>query len=94
MKENLPPYAGMMNAGLEQYHGVCSLNEYGEIAHARKLAEIALREELVTTEREAVVWANHEVQRLHVILEKTKVHRMARTELKAEAQQGDWSFQP
>lgn len=85
MKQKLPPYAGMMNAGLEQYHGIRSLNEHGEIEHARKLAEIALREERVSTQREAVAWANHEIERLHANLDKTDVHQVARAELKEEA---------
>jgi hypothetical protein len=95
MTEKMPPYTGMMNAGHEQYHGVCSLNEHGEITHARKLAEVALREKLVNTEQEAVAWANHEIGKLHSNIKKSKVHRIARMELRAEAkQQGEWSFQP
>lgn len=93
MSHPLSPYAGMMNAGLQQYHGIRSINEHGEIEHARKLAEIAMREEIVSTQREAVAWANHEIERLYANLEKTDVHQVARAELKAESQlHGDLVF--
>jgi hypothetical protein len=94
MQKPLSPYAGMLNAANEQYHGVCSINQHGEINHAHKLAEIAMREQLVSTEQQAVAWANQEIQRLHANIEGDKIHRTARDELRAEAQQPEWVFQP
>lgn len=95
MQKPLSPYAGMLNAANEQYHGVCSINQNGEIAHAHKLAEIAIREQLVSTEQQAVAWANQEIQRLHANIQGDKIHRVARDELREEVrQQQGWVLQP
>lgn len=84
MAQHTSPYQGMLPAANDHYHGARSINEFGAIAHANKLAEIYLRERQVASEEEAVALANHEVQRLKKNSEGYQVNRLARQELRAE----------
>lgn len=84
MAQHISPYEGMLPAANDHYHGSRSINEFGAIAHANKLAEIYLREGQVASEEDAVALANHEVQRLKKNSERYQVNRLARQELRAE----------
>ncbi|MCY1394935.1 hypothetical protein D9M71_98630 [compost metagenome] len=84
MAQHTSPYQGMLTAANDHYHGARSINEFGAIAHANKLAEIYLREGQVASEEEAVALASHEVQRLMKNSEGYQANRLARQELRAE----------
>lgn len=87
MDKHTSPYVGTFTAGNDQYHGMRSVSEFGAIAHAGKLAQVYLREGKATTEEEAVLLANKEVQRLCWNAEGFQAHRVARDELRAEQKQ-------
>uniref|UniRef100_UPI00048E7C2C hypothetical protein n=1 Tax=Halopseudomonas pelagia TaxID=553151 RepID=UPI00048E7C2C len=63
-----------------------SINENGAIDHARKLAQIYLREGKATSSQEAVSLANREVQRLEENSRGEQINRQARIELETERQ--------
>lgn len=84
MAQHTSPYQGMLPAANDHYHGAKSIDEFGAIAHANKLAEIYLRDGLAASEEDAVALANHEVQRLKRNPEGYQVNRLARQELRAE----------
>lgn len=77
---------GVFNAGNNQYHGVESVKEFGALAHANKFARILLREGKVASEEEALSLANFEVQRLRWTIEGFQGNRLARNELRREAE--------
>lgn len=87
MAKHTSPYVGMFTAGNDHYHGMRSVNEFGAIAHAGKLAQVYLREGKASTEEEAVLLANKEVQRLRWNVEGFQAHRVARDELREELKQ-------
>ena len=87
MAKHTSPYVGMFTAGNDHYHGVRSVNEFGAIAHAGKLAQVYLRQGQASTEEEAVLLANKEVQRLRWNAGGFQAHRVARDELRAEQEQ-------
>ncbi len=77
-------YAGIYTAGNNHYHGVKSIEEYGALAHAHRLAQILLREGKVASEEEALSLSNFEVQRLRWNLEGFQGNRLARDEMRRE----------
>lgn len=77
-------YSGMFNSANDHYHGVKSINENGVIDHARKLAQIYLREGKATSPQEAVSFASREIQRLEENSCGEQINRQARMELEAE----------
>lgn len=77
-------YAGIYTAGNNHYHGVKSIEEYGALAHAHKLAQILLREGKVACEEEALSLSNFEVQRLRWNLDGFQGNRLARDEMRRE----------
>lgn len=84
MSNNKSPYAGLLNAGNDQYNGLKSVEEHGALAHANGLAIVFLREGKAATETEALAMANHEIQRLAWYAEGLQPHRTVRKELAAE----------
>ncbi len=87
MSKHISPYTGMYTSANDHYHGMRSIHEFGAIAHASKLAQVYLREGQASNEKEAVLLANKEIQRLHDNTEGFQAHRMARDELRDELQQ-------
>ncbi|MEH6500307.1 MAG: hypothetical protein V7751_13030 [Pseudoalteromonas distincta] len=86
MSPKKSPYTGMLSSANDHYHGVRSINENGAIDHARKLAQIYLREGKATSSQEAVSLANREVQRLEENSRGEQINRQARIELETERQ--------
>ena len=86
MSTEKSPYTGMLNSAKDHYHGMKSINENGAIEHARKLAQIYLREGKASSPGEAVSLANRELQRLEENHRGEHINRQARAELKAERQ--------
>ena len=84
MANNSPAHQGIYTAGNNHYHGVKSINEYGALAHANKLAKILLHEGNVASEVEALSISNFEVQRLRWNCEGFQGNCMAREELRRE----------
>ncbi|MCQ2991894.1 hypothetical protein NLO72_22065 [Pseudomonas tremae] len=50
------PYPGMLSSANDHYHGMKSIIENGEIDHARKLAQIYLRQGIALSPGDAVSW--------------------------------------
>ena len=86
MPHKKSPYTGMLSAANDHYHGVKSINEHGAIDHARKLAQIFLRDGKASSPEEAVSLANREIQRLEENSRGEQINRQARMELDAELQ--------
>ena len=80
------PYTGMLSSANDHYHGMKSINENGAIDHARKLAQIYLREGKASSPGEAVSLANRELQRLEENHRGEQINRQARAELESERQ--------
>lgn len=73
---------GMLNAANDTYHGAKSLDENGAIEHAAAYARALLSEGKATTEDEALVMANHEVQRIRGSMQGEQLNRAVRMALR------------
>jgi hypothetical protein len=73
---------GMLNAANDTYHGAKSLEENGAIAHAAAYARVLMSEGKATTEDEALLMANHEVQRIRSNMRGEQLNRAVRMALR------------
>jgi hypothetical protein len=73
---------GMLAAANDTYHGAKSLEENGAIEHAAAYARALLREGKAATQDEAVVMANHEVQRIRSSMQGEQLNRAVRMQLR------------
>lgn len=73
---------GMLNAANDTYHGAKSLDENGAIEHAAAYARALLNEGKAANEDEAVVMANHEVQRIRGSMQGEQLNRAVRMALR------------
>jgi hypothetical protein len=83
-----PAHRSLMTAANDQYHGVASINEYGEISHAHALAQVLLDSGEATTQAQAVQLAACELIHVIRIARGEMINRKARKLLVAKAQQG------
>jgi hypothetical protein len=72
----------MLNAANDTYHGAKSLEENGAIAHAAAYARVLMSEGKATTEDEALLMANHEVQRIRSNMRGEQLNRAVRMALR------------
>jgi hypothetical protein len=85
------PYGSSMNAALEHYHAVCSLNKHGVIAHTGALAKQILASDRSLDEWQALDIARAQVRAVRQAVDGQRLHRQARDALdgvQAEGQRG------
>lgn len=75
------PYASSMDAALEHYHAVRSINEHGAIAHTSVLAKQILASDSSLDELQALDIARAQVRAVRQIVDGQRLHRQARSAL-------------
>ena len=78
------PYASSMDAALEHYHAVCSLNKHGAIAHTSALAKQILASDSSLDELQALDIARAQVRAVRQVVDGQRLHRQARSALEPE----------
>ncbi len=77
------PYASMMPAAKNQYHGIASVNKFGAIQHGHAIAQCLVARGDAPTELDALVQATHMVQQLEAVSQGALLHKEAHERLLA-----------